>query len=78
MYPRSVKLIPQDELQNLSTKRVLSYLRKLHECEESLELSDWTIEELSQEKNIIFKSSKEWKIQYKLVKEILSEREHVE
>lgn len=77
MHLRFVKMIPQDELHKLSTQRVLAYLRKLQKCEESPELSDWTEEEISQVDGIIFKSSEEWKEQYNLVKEILSERENV-
>ena len=39
--PRSVNQLSQEKLENLPTQRLIAYLRKLQQCEESIEFSDW-------------------------------------
>jgi len=63
------------ELEALPTKRLLARLRRLHECEESLALSDRDLPDTSGA--IEFKQSPEWVTAYQNVKQILSRREHV-
>lgn len=75
--PRNIKPLTIAELEKLTTARLLAYLKKLNECEESLELSDWTKEEIISIEGIIFKSSNEWQEQYTTVKSILSKRPHI-
>ncbi|WP_141215663.1 hypothetical protein [Hahella sp. CCB-MM4] len=76
--PKSVKPLNQDELEVLSTERLLAYLRRLQKCEESIELSDWQLNEVSTISGIVFKSSEEWKTQYNLVKVVLAKRPNVD
>lgn len=77
MKPRSVKPLSLGEMEQLSTERLLAYLRKLHKCEESIEASDWSEKELVLSKAIVFKASEEWRRQYNLVKAVLSRRPHL-
>mgnify|MGYP000021998313 CR=1 FL=1 len=78
MAPRSVNPLSQDKLGSLTTKRVLAYLHSLQQCEESIEASDWSENEVASVSGIIFKASDEWKLQYNLVKAVLAERPNVE
>jgi hypothetical protein len=67
------------ELDKKGTKELLGYLKKLHKCEESFELSDLEINpDLNEEHIIYFKQTEKWKTAYKNVKSILNNREHVE
>jgi len=75
--PRSVNQLSQDKLETFPTKRLIAYLRKLQQCEESIELSDWQENEVATLGGIVFKSSKEWKIQYSLVKAELANRPNI-
>jgi len=65
--------MPLIELEALSTKQLLGRLRRLHECEESLALSDRDIADDSG--CIEFKQSPEWTTAFQEVKEVLSRRE---
>lgn len=76
--PRAVKPIHLTELEKLPTPRILSYLKKLQQCEESIELSDWSTEEVSKAEGIVFKSSTEWAVQHKYVKSVLATRSNFE
>ena len=78
MKPRAVKPIDLAELEKLPTPRILSYLKKLQQCEESLELSDWSKQDVLKVKGIVFKSSREWAVQHEFVKSVLATRSHVE
>lgn len=78
MKPRSVKPIALTKLERLPTHRILSYLKKLQHCEESIKLSDWPEEEALKVDGIVFKSSRDWVLQYKQVKSVLSKRPHVQ
>ncbi|WP_020405927.1 hypothetical protein [Hahella ganghwensis] len=77
MKARGIKPLSLDDLEGLTTERLLAYLRKLHECEESLELSDWAPEEIKSIEGIVFKASQEWKEQHALVKRVLAGRPNV-
>ena len=63
MAIRSVNPLNKEKLESLSTKRLLAYLGKLNQCEESIELSDWSENEVSSTGGIVLKSSEEWKYQ---------------
>ena len=78
MAPRSVNPLSPDKLESLTTKRLLAYLRSLQQCEESIEASDWSEDEVTSVSGIIFKTSDEWKLQYNLVKAVLAERPNIE
>ena len=65
-----------EELEKLSTKQLLSRLRRLHQCEESVLLSDH--DDVSYTSDAMqFKNTPEWKDAYENVKGLLSLREHV-
>lgn len=68
----------KEKMEALPTKRLLARLKRLHQCEQSLSLSD-------REQNVYvfsgfieFKESPEWISEYNTLKEILSKREHIE
>lgn len=72
------KVIDINELRTKNTKELLGYLKKLHKCEESLDLSDRDENEDNfDEATIYFKQSKKWKEAYRNVKSILDAREHI-
>lgn len=71
-------MITKEELEKKSTKELLSYLKKLQRCEESVELSDQDInKDETDSERIYFKQSKKWTIAYNIVKTILATREHI-
>ena len=78
MAIRFVNPLDQEALERLTSERLLVYLSKLQQCEESLEVSDWEEKEIIPITCIVFKSSREWKYQYKLVKAVLANRKNVE
>jgi hypothetical protein len=63
------------ELEALSTKQLLGRLKQLHQCEESLSLSDRDVADDSG--RIEFKESQAWISAFQDVKQILSNRRHV-
>jgi hypothetical protein len=72
------KVFDQTNLEKKSTKELLGYLRRLHQCEESFESSDMAInEDLNDSDTIYFKQTEKWKRAYDMVKLILSKREHL-
>ena len=73
-----VKIISKDELNELMTKQLLSRLNRLRECDESFEQSDCLASPDLEEENLIyFKNTQKWQDAYRLVKEVLKDREHV-
>ena len=78
MKPRSVKPLSADKAEDLPTVRLLAYLKKLQQCEESIETSDWEAGDLARIEGIVFKSSEEWRNQYKLVTDVLARRPHLD
>ncbi len=78
MAPRSVNPLRQNKLESLTTKRLLAYLSSLQQCEESIEASDWTEDEVASVSGIVFKASDEWKSQHNVVKAVLAERPNIE
>ena len=75
---RLPKIIKQEELEKFNTKRLLGYLKLLHQCEESFEKSDMDINlDLTDNELIYFKNTDKWKYFYNLVKSILKDREHI-
>jgi hypothetical protein len=75
--PRSVNQLSQEKLENLTTQRLIAYLRKLQQCEESMDVSDWQEKEVASSVGIVFKSTKEWQSQYSLVKVELAKRPNI-
>jgi hypothetical protein len=70
IFPKSL-----DELEALSTKQLLGRLKQLHQCEESLALSDRDV--ANDSGRIEFKQSPEWISAFHDVKQVLSRREDV-
>ena len=68
----------EKEMEVLPTKRLLARLKKLHQCEQSLALSDQESNEFNASEFIEFKESPEWIAEYNSLKKILSGREHIE
>ena len=66
-----------DALEALSTKQLLARLKRLHQCEESLALSDREVESNQSSEIIEFKDTSAWAEEFKKVKEVLARREHV-
>ncbi|MEO1260955.1 MAG: hypothetical protein AAFZ15_19300 [Bacteroidota bacterium] len=76
---RKPKVTSYDDLSAKSTRELLAYLKRLHQCEDSFEQSDWDVNIDLQEKEIIyFKNTEKWEQAYQMVKSILSTREHIE
>ena len=62
----------------MPTKRLLARLRKLQACEQSLELSDRNLTEVTDPERIEFKDTDKWIIAYQQLKIILAKREHLD
>ncbi len=77
MKRRKISPMTRSELEALPTKRLLARLKQLHQCEESLTLSDREISEYKSSNFIEFKDSPEWIAEYNCLKDILSQREHI-
>lgn len=76
MKRRPIKPIPLAQLEKLTTKRLLARLKQLHQCQESISLSDRASEpDTSGE---VFKDSSEWIAAYEQIKRLLAKREHLE
>ena len=70
LYP-----IPRSELEAFSTRQLIARLKWLHQCEESLALSD---KDVPDDSGIIeFKQSEGWILAYRVVKHVLNHREYV-
>jgi len=76
MIRKRVIPMSSNELEQLSTKQLLTRLRRLHQCEESASLSDQH-DASNTSGAILFKDTREWKAAYEQVKVVLSLREHV-
>ncbi len=77
MYPRVVALVPNEELQEWPTKRLLGRLKALRQLEEDFDSSDLEGEEVGHVDGIIFKSDPRWSTAYKDLKTILDTRENI-
>ena len=73
------KLLPmaRKEMEALSTKQLLARLKRLHQCEESVALSDQEAQDDGSSESIEFKDSSEWIAEYGRVKEVLAQRGHI-
>ena len=65
-------------MEALPTKRLLAKLKTLHQCEQSLVLSDRDLSEYISSEFIEFKESPEWIAEYDSLKKVLNKREHIE
>ncbi|MGK0364159.1 MAG: hypothetical protein ACI85O_001215 [Saprospiraceae bacterium] len=73
------KVLTIEELEKKGTKELLGYLKRLHRCEESFELSDMDENpELSDVETIYFKQTEKWRTAYIDAKSILETRKHIE
>ena len=70
VFPKS-----RSELEMMPTRQLLGRLKQLHQCEQSLALSDRETSDASG--HIEFKQSTEWTRAYEDVKDVLSRRPHV-
>jgi hypothetical protein len=70
-------VLSQEYLDKMPTKQLLGRLRRLHECQESAAVSDFTADEIAASKGILFKDSPEWVVAFQQVKRVLATREHV-
>lgn len=77
MKRRTLLRMSRSDLEALSTNRLLARLKRLHQCEESLDLSDQNVENYKESDFIEFKDSPKWKKEYNDLKEILAQREHI-
>jgi hypothetical protein len=70
---KKLKILTEEQLQSLPTKRILAYLGRLHQCH------DHKNDEIygSYDTGEVTKDSETWKSLYALVKRVLSGREHV-
>lgn len=79
--PSRVLICDRSKLERMHTGSLLARLRKLQQCEESLQQSDRdSIEDapnLARTEHIEFKETSEWAEAYRDLKEILNNREHL-
>jgi len=75
MKRRPIKPLTFDQLEKLSTKRLLARLKQLHQCEESLSLSDHA--DSGKEAGELFKDSARWLESFEQIKRLLATREHI-
>jgi tricorn protease-like protein len=76
---RKPQVVSFEDLHGKSTKELLGYLKKLHQCEESFEMTDLLENpDLRDDSTIYFKQTSKWKTAYSDVKRILSNREHLD
>ncbi len=78
MKRRKICPMSEKEMEALPTKRLLERLKTLHQCEQSLVLSDRNSNEYISSEFIEFKESSQWIAEYNSLKKILSKREHIE
>jgi hypothetical protein len=76
---RRKKIFPMtlNELELLSTKQLLSRLKHLRQCEDSLDASDREGDERISDGSIEFKDNPEWTAEYNRLKTVLALREHI-
>lgn len=71
-------ILSKKELVQKGTRELLGYLKRLQQCEESFEKSDWEENiDLLDLDNIYFKQTEKWRKAYCDVKSILKDREHI-
>ncbi len=73
------KIVPQSlaELESWPTKQLLGRLKRLHQCEQSIALSDRATDDHEASGSIEFKDSAEWIAAYDQLKQVLASREHI-
>lgn len=69
---KSIKVLTEVELRGLTTRNLVSYLRRLHEC-----LDGPDENEREHRRNYVYKKSEAWSHLYYLAKSVLAEREHL-
>jgi hypothetical protein len=76
MRRKPIPPMQPEELEQLTTKKLLARLKHLRQCEESALLSDRDDADNVSE-TILFKDTSEWKAAYAQIKGVLSLREHI-
>ena len=66
-----VSFLTKEELQKLTTKRLLAYKNKLMKCPETPNWDEYN-------RPVMNKQDPKWQDLYAMVKEVLSSREHVD
>jgi len=74
---RSVPVATLEGLRGMPKKALLGRLAHLRFCEESLDASDMSPDEVRAVDGILFKNTAEWKLAFDELKLVLAEREHV-
>jgi len=77
---RTVRPLDRNTLDSMHTGSLLSRLNALRELQQSFEMSDWSEEETRAVEAaglIAFKDSLIWREAYAMLKEVLSDREHM-
>ena len=77
MMRRKISPMSENEMEALPTKRLLARLKTLHQCEQSLVLSDRHSDEYISSELIEFKESSQWIAEHNSLKKVLSKREHI-
>lgn len=77
MKRKLISPLSDNELTVMSTRQLLARLKRLHQCEQSLESSDRDSNEMSLSDVIEFKESRQWQSAYQQLKELLAQREHL-
>ena len=77
MKRQKISPMTRRDLEKLPTKRLLARLKRLHQCQESLALSDEDCDNYVASDFIEFKESPNWIMEYNNLKEILAGREHI-
>jgi hypothetical protein len=77
MGRRAINIMTREQLEAMPTRSLLGRLRRLRECQESIERSDLDSVEIAALTGINFKADPLWSEAYEQVKTILETREHV-
>ena len=77
MKRRAIYLMSKEELLSLPTKGLLARLKKLLQCEASVEMSDQNAKSSTSADQIQFKNTSQWETAYEEVKAELAKRDHV-
>lgn len=77
LQKRAVSHVNRESLEKMGTKRLLSRLKALRRCIDSLGCTEFTEEQAADVEGILFKESDEWKTAFRDVKDVLATREHI-
>ena len=75
MRRQAITLMSPEELEELTTRQLLSRLERLRQCEASASLTDSVGQACPP--GVMFKDTAEWAASYEQLKDVLARREHV-